>query len=156
MSLFEVPIISPGLPENADKLPLILVVDDDQNDLLLAKRTIERAGLKYPLKDLSSGRECLDYLNGKPPYSDRDKYPLPALVLLDIKMPGMDGFDVLRWIRHQPRFAKLCVVTLTGADEIAKANLAYQLGADSFLVKPLDFWNAAELSRSIERLLARC
>ena len=71
-------------------------------------------------------------------------------------MPGMDGFDVLRWIRHQPRFAKLCVVMLTGADEIAKANLAYQLGADSFLVKPLDFWNAAELSCSIERLLARC
>jgi len=71
-------------------------------------------------------------------------------------MPGTDGFDVLRSIRHQPRFAKLYVVMLTGADEIAKANMAYQLGADSFLVKPLDFWNAAELSRSLERLLTRC
>jgi CheY-like chemotaxis protein len=144
------------LPQSSDKLPLILVVDDDQNDILLAKRAFERAGLKYPIKTLSSGIESLDYLNGAPPYSDRDKYPLPALLLLDIKMPGMDGFDVMRWIRHQPRFAKLRVVMLTGVDEIAKANLAYQLGADSFLVKPLDFWNAAELSSSIERLLARC
>jgi len=132
------------LAQSSDKLPLILVVDDDQNDLLLAKRAIERAGLKYPIKTLSNGIERLDYLKGEPPYSDRDKYPLPALVLLDIKMPGTDGFDVLRSIRHQPRFAKLYVVMLTGADEIAKANMAYQLGADSFLVKPLDFWNAAE------------
>ncbi len=77
------------------------------------------------------------------------------MVLLDIKMPGTDGFDVLRWIRHQPQFAPLCIVMLTSSDEIRDVNLAYQLGANSFLVKPLDFWNAAELSRSLGRLLAK-
>ena len=78
------------------------------------------------------------------------------VMLLDIKMPSTDGFDVLRWIRNQPRFAKLCVVMITSSDEIRDMNLAYKLGANSFLVKPLDFWNAAEPSRSLERLLARC
>ena len=93
------------------------------------------------------------YFNGEPPYDDREKYPLPALVLLDIKMPGMDGFEVLKWIRNQPSLAKLCVVMLTSSDQIQDANKAYQFGANSFLVKPLDFWNVEELMRSLDRLL---
>lgn len=100
--------------------------------------------------------DCIGYLNGDRPYDYRDKYPFPVMVLLDIKMPCMDGFEMLRWIRHQPKFAELCVVMLTSSDGIRDATLAYQLGADSFFVKPLDFWNAAELSRSLSRLLARC
>jgi CheY-like chemotaxis protein len=80
---------------------------------------------------------------------------MPRLVLLDIKMPGTDGFDVLQWIRLQPGLAGLPVVMLTSSDEIRDVNRAYQLGANSFLVKPLDFWNAAELSRSVGRLLAK-
>ena len=95
------------------------------------------------------------YLQGAAPYSDRFKYPFPDMVLLDIKMPMTDGFDVLRWIRHQPTIAKLCVVMLTSSDEIRDVNLAYQLGANSFLVKPLDFWNASELCRSLDLLFAK-
>jgi len=93
------------------------------------------------------------YLNGDPPYHDRVKYPLPNLVLLDIKMPGMNGFEVLKWIRHQPSLAGLCVVMLTSSDQIRDANKAYQFGANSFLVKPLDFWNVEELMRSLDLLL---
>jgi CheY-like chemotaxis protein len=144
------------LPETAPKLPVILVVDDDQNDVVLVKRAFERAGLKHPIQTVSSGVDCIGYLTGEWPYRERDKFPLPSLVFLDIKMPGTDGFEVLKWIRHQERFAKLCVVMLTASDAISDATLAYQLGADSFLVKPLDFWDAAELSHSLERLLARC
>jgi len=95
------------------------------------------------------------YLQGTHPYDDREKYPLPVLVLLDIKMPGMDGFEVLRWIRRQWEFFELCVVMLTSSDHIRDANEAYHLGANSFLVKPLDFHNAAELARSLERLLTQ-
>lgn len=135
---------------------LILLVEDNSDDALLVRRAFERAGVKHPLRWLSSGMEAIAYLNGDPPYTDRTKAPLPAMVLLDIKMPATDGFEVLRWIRRQPQFATLCVVMLTSSDEIRDVNLAYQLRADSFLVKPLDFWNAAELSNSVERLLQRC
>ena len=138
------------------KLPLILLIEDDLNDAALAKRAFERAGLKYPIHHVTNGIECIAFLNGEPPYDDRERFPFPAMVLLDIKMPLMDGFEVLRWIRHQSQFRKLCVVMLTSSDAIRDANFAYQLGADSFLVKPLDFWNAAELAHSLERLLARC
>ena len=122
---------------------------------MLVRRAFERAGLRHPFQSVTSGIDCIGYLNGEPPFGDRNKFPVPSMVLLDLKMPGVDGFDVLRWIRHQPRFARLCVVMLTSSDEIRHVNLAYQLGADSFLVKPLDFWNAGELMRSMERLLAR-
>jgi len=134
----------------------MLVVDDDQNDVTLVKRAFDRAGLRNPIQTVTSGTEALAYLQGDHPYSDRTQYPLPALLFLDIKMPPPDGFDVLRWIRHQNQFAKLCVVMLTGSDDIRDANLAYRLGADSFLVKPLDFWNATELMESLQRLLKRC
>jgi DNA-binding response OmpR family regulator len=70
-------------------------------------------------------------------------------------MPMTDGFEVLKWIRHRPEFARLCVVMLTSSDEIRDVNLAYKLGANSFLVKPLDFWNADDLSRSIQRVLTK-
>jgi DNA-binding response OmpR family regulator len=98
--------------------------------------------------------EAIAYLNGETPYEDRSRYPLPDLVLLDIKMPGTDGFEVLRWIRAHWEFRELCVVMLTSSDEIRDVNQAYKLGANSFLVKPLDFVNARELSRSLDRVLS--
>jgi CheY-like chemotaxis protein len=133
--------------------PLILVVEDNEDDVLLIRRAFERAMTDNPLHILRSGSEAIEYLNGDPPYEDRTQHPLPAMVLLDIKLPQTDGFEVLRWIRSRTDLAPLSVVMLTSSDHIRDVNLAYQLGANSFLVKPLDFCNAAELSRSIRRLL---
>jgi CheY-like chemotaxis protein len=113
----------------------------------------ERAGLGKSVQAVRGGFEAMAYLNGEPPYHDREKYPFPALVLLDIKMAGMDGFEVLKRIRSHASLAGLCVVMLTSSDQIQDANRAYQSGANSFLVKPLDFWNVEELMRSLERLL---
>jgi CheY-like chemotaxis protein len=126
-----------------------------ENDTILTKLGLEHAGLKHPIYSVLGGLEAIAYLNGDPPYRDRGRYPLPFLVLLDIKMPRVDGFDVLRWVRQQPRFANLPEVMLTGSEDGREANTAYQLGASSFFVKSLDFANAAELSRSVERLIAR-
>src|SRR6266404_5280151 len=142
-------------PEPMGKNPLILIVEDNEDDVLLIKRAFERAAVGSPLRTLRSGTEAIAYLNGDPPYWNRAQYPLPALVLLDIKMPRTDGFEVLKWIRRRPEFARLCVVMLTSSDEIRDVNQAYQLGATSFLVKPLDFWNASELSNAVDRMLAK-
>ena len=144
-----------AVPKSVQNLPTILLVDDNQDDVLLIARAFERSGLKHTIQSVSSGTEGIGYLNGDPPFDDRNTYPLPQLVLLDIKMPSVDGFDVLRWIRHQPQFARLTVVVLTSSDEMRDVNMAYQLGANSFLVKPLDFRNAAELLRSISKRVAK-
>ena len=139
------------------KTPLtgpVLVIDDNENDLALIVRAFERGGLKNSVQVAKGGASGLAYLNGEPPYHDRAKHPQPVLVLLDISMPGLDGFEVLKWIRRQPSFAHLPVVMLTASEEISAVNKAYQLWATSFLVKPLDFWNAAELMESLQRMVA--
>ena len=133
----------------------ILLVENNQDDILLILRAFQRAGVTRRIQPVTSGIDAVDYLQGKPPYGDREKYPLPAMVLLDIKMPGMDGFEVLAWIRQQWEFFELCVVMLTSSDHIRDVNEAYHLGANSFLVKPLDFENAGELARSLDVVLAK-
>ncbi|HLH52186.1 MAG TPA: response regulator [Verrucomicrobiae bacterium] len=136
-------------------MPAVLLVENNENDVLLVRRSFERAGFGHQVQSVGSGQDAIAYLRGNPPYDDRGKFPLPGLLLLDIKMPGMDGFEVLQWIRRQWEFSHLCVAMLTTSDEIRDVNRAYKLGADSFLVKPLDFENAAELFRSLDSVLAR-
>jgi len=126
-------------------------VDDQENDVLLSRLALQRAGLELPVYSVPGGMEAIAYLNADPPYQDRLRYPLPALVLLDIQMPHMHGFEVLRWVRKQPNFANLPVVMLTGSRTKSIAETARLLGATSFFVK--DFANAAELSHSIDSLL---
>jgi CheY-like chemotaxis protein len=104
------------LPASSVIRRAILLVEDQENDVFLIKRALYEAGINNPVHSVSSGIEALSYLSGDPPFHDRTKYPLPVLVLLDIRMPGPDGFEVLRWIRHHPDFSKLQVAMLTGAE----------------------------------------
>jgi CheY-like chemotaxis protein len=139
--------------EQSPTQKFILLVEDNRDDVLLIRRAFERAAFGVRLLSVPTGMEAIAYLNGEHPYHERTRFPLPDLVLLDIKMPGTDGFEVLSWIRDQRQFSDLPVVMLTSSDEIRDVNRAYQLGANSFLVKPLDFENARELSLSLDRLL---
>jgi CheY-like chemotaxis protein len=88
-------------------------------------------------------------LEGTGKYSQREEYPLPELILLDLKMPRMDGFEVLTWIRSNENFKAIRVVVLTPSEEIYDVNKAYQLGANSFLVKPFEFENFAAMMRML-------
>ena len=133
----------------------ILLVEDQENDALLIKRALEESGINDPIHTVRSGLEAMSYLSGDAPFHDRTRYPLPLLVLLDIRMPGPDGFEVLRWIRHNPEFSKLPVVMLTSSEAIQDADAAYRLGATSFFVKPFDFANKRELSEAVKRLVAK-
>ena len=136
-------------PEEPPLQPAILLVEDNLDDVLLIRREFQRAPLTNPLRVVRSGPQAIAYLTGSGTYCDRTQYPLPALVLLDINMPGSDGFGVLKWIRRQPVFAQLCVVVLTSSDEMRDVNLAFHLGADSFLVKPLECRSLSELWQAV-------
>jgi len=118
---------------------LILVVEDSEDDVLLIRRAFQKGKVANPLQVVRTGDDAIAYLKGENRYADRAECPLPELVLLDLKLPGKDGFEVLKWIRRQPGLSAMRVVVLTSSSEMSDVNKAYQMGANSFLVKPVDF-----------------
>jgi CheY-like chemotaxis protein len=117
----------------------ILLVEDDPNDVLLIQRAFRKAGIACPLHVVSDGDSAVSYLSGQDPYANRQEAPLPTLILLDLKLPRRSGFEVLSWLRAQPGLKRLPVVVLTSSNELLDVNLAYDLGANSYLVKPVAF-----------------
>jgi CheY-like chemotaxis protein len=122
----------------------ILVAEDDPTDAYFFQRAFSRAHLPVTLHFVRDGQEVIDYLQGKGQFTDRGAYPLPQLMLLDLKMPRLGGFEVLQWVRKQPGFNGLQVVIFSSSGEPANINRAYGLGANWYLVKP----------HSIEELMA--
>jgi CheY-like chemotaxis protein len=129
---------------------LFLLVEDSETDAILIRRAFVKGNIVNPLQVVGTGDQAIAYLKGEGAFSNRAEYPLPELVLLDLKLPGIDGFQVLRWIRQQPELKALRVVVLTSSDRIQDVNLAYQLGANSFLVKPVDFERFVEISQALK------
>jgi len=134
---------------------LVLLVEDREDDITLIRKAFERASVKNPMQVVRDGEKAIWYLAGTGEFSNRAEYPLPWLVLLDLKMPRVDGFEVLAWVRKQPGLKKLVVIVLTSSEYIHDVNRAYQLGANSFLVKPLEFEDAVQLSKLIEQYWLR-
>ena len=123
-----------------------MLVEDQENDIQLIQRGFDKAHLPNPVQIVRDGEDAIAYLSGDKKFSNRAEFPLPKLILLDLKLPGVDGFEVLKWIRSQPGLSSLIVVVLTSSEHIQDINRAYQLGANSFMVKPMDFENIVELS----------
>jgi CheY-like chemotaxis protein len=126
---------------------VILLAEDREDDISLIRKAFKEAYVNYPLHVVRDGEEAIFYLQGSGKYSNRDEFPLPTLLLLDLKMPKVDGFEVLKWIRQQPGLAPLRVLVLTSSENMRDVNLAYRLGANSFLVKPMDFKDVVQMSR---------
>lgn len=133
------------MPESA----VILLAEDEEDYVLLLRKAFEQAKVPVVLHAVSDGREAMWYLDGVGKYSNREEYPLPDLLLLDLKLPRYNGLEVLSWLRKQPGFSALRVLVLTSSDRVKDVNEAYRLGANSFLVKPYDFDNLAYLSALI-------
>jgi len=129
---------------------VILLAEDCEDEVLLIRRAFAEARFLNPLHVVSDGDEVIAYLKGDRKYANREEYPLPGLLLLDLKMPRKDGFEVLRWIRQQPELRALRVVVLTASDHIQDVNRAYQMGANSFLVKPVDFPHFVEVTQALK------
>jgi CheY-like chemotaxis protein len=117
-------------------LPAILLAEDDPNDVLLIRRALTKAHIANPVVTVEDGDAVIDYLDGRGVYGDRTPHPAPILLLLDLKMPRKSGFEVLEWLRARPFIGRLPVVVLTSSREMMDINHAYDLGANSYLVKP--------------------
>jgi DNA-binding response OmpR family regulator len=133
------------LPEHV----VILLVDDSENDIEIIRRAVERAGLQNRIVAINDSEEVMAYFEGRGRYEDRDKYPKAHLVLLDLKMPKVDGFEVLAWIRHRSELKMMPVIVLTSSDLLFDVTKAYELGASSYLVKPLEFENLEAMMRTL-------
>ena len=116
----------------------ILHVEDRPEDVFLLEYAFKRAEILNPVQVAVHGQEAIDYLAGTGSFSDRVRFPLPCLVLLDLKLPHKTGLDVLQWIREQPSLKSLIVVILSSSIDAGDVRRAYELGVNAFLVKPAD------------------
>lgn len=129
--------------------PIFLLLEDSEDDAVLVQRAFQKGHILNSLLTLRNAEEGMAYLLGSGAYNDREHFPVPALILLDLKLPGIDGFDFLRWLRQQPRLEKLRVVVLSSSGGVRDIDLAYKLGANSYLIKPLDFERFVEISLAL-------
>ncbi len=128
----------------------ILLVEDERNDVFFLEYAFQAAGISNPLQVVEDGQEAVNYLAGSGKYANRAHYPLPCLVLLDLKLPVKMGLDILRWIRQQPSLQTLLVVVLSSSRDPHDIDDAYRLGARSYLVKPLSMSERLEIAKAIK------
>lgn len=133
----------------------ILHVEDDPNDVLLVERAFRKAGVTARMAVVSDGDQALKYLAAKEPYTRREEFPLPALVLLDLKLPRKSGLEVLEWIRATPGLKRLPVIMLTSSRQPVDINRAYDLGVNAYLAKPVSFDALVELLKTVDAFWLR-
>jgi len=131
--------------------PVILLVEDEENDVFFMQHALKEAGILNPLHVAQDGQEAMDYLSGHGRYADRERYPLPGLTLLDLKLPRVMGWEVLKWIRGQPELKSLIVIVLTSSQLPPDIEAAYQLGANAYLVKPSSPLGLREIAAAIKQ-----
>lgn len=131
--------------------PVILYVEDSEDDRFLFGKASEMAQVSFRVQTVDDGRQGIDYLLGKAAYADRDAFPFPDLVLLDLKMPIVDGFGVLHWLRKQPAFEQLAVVVFTSSYQHIDVMRGYEEGATAFLSKPATLDDLVEVARALNQ-----
>src|ERR1041385_2159954 len=129
----------------------ILLVEDDANDVVLMQKALNEAGVTHRVHICHTGEQAVKYLSGNGKFSDRSTYPLPFLVLLDLRMPGEGGFGVLRWLFERPGLKKkFAVIVFSNVSEENEVQLAYELGAQSFIVKSTDYSQLLETAQRLK------
>ena len=142
---FEASVVSFRMRQNF----LILVADDDENDRTLIRLAISRNTIPVEIREVHDGAEVVAYLQGEGKYSDREKYPFPEMLLVDLKMPRMDGLGVLQWLEAHPECAFLPVVMLSGSGAEKDILEAYRRGVKAYFVKPSDLNELTEIVRLV-------
>jgi CheY-like chemotaxis protein len=128
----------------------ILHVEDEEFDVLFLKRAFLRAGLSNPIEVARDGQEAIDYLSGAGEFSDRRRFPLPCLIILDLKMPRRNGMDVLQWLRGESGLPCITVIVFSSSGHEGDVEQAYRLGANSFVVKPAEMPEREDFARAVK------
>ena len=133
----------------------VLLVEDNHDDALLMRHAWRKAGVAMPLHIVRDADEAITYFRDEGPFGDRVRFPLPCLVLLDLRLPGKSGFEVLHWIRHESDLPKVPVVILSSSRQRMDVQKGYSLGANSYLEKPSTLSSLCELVRDIRQYWLR-
>jgi DNA-binding response OmpR family regulator len=126
------------LQGKVDRNLTILIAEDDEDYAFILASAIKANGWKNPIRIVGNGKEVIDYLTGEGKFEDREAFPFPSVMFLDVKMPGASGFDVLRWVRKHPECSVLPTMMLSSSDDEKDIQLAYELGANGYFVKPME------------------
>lgn len=126
---------------------LILIADDDENDALALQKVLKKAEVRNPVMTVNDGSRVLELLKGDGKYRDRKRFPLPKILMLDLKMSRMDGFEVMEWIQVHKEFAGILIVVLNANGELQNIRESYRLGARTFLTKPCELADVCNLIR---------
>src|SRR5438094_4878289 len=124
----------------------VLLVEDEPNDVFFMQQAMKKAGVVNPIRVASDGQQAIDYFEGTGKFANRVEFPLPCLVLLDLKLPYVMGLDVLKWLREQPGLP-IVVVVLTSSRNDADIKTAYHLRANAYLVKPPELGKLLDLAK---------
>lgn len=127
--------------------PPVLIADDSEADIFFLLRAFELSAVRNRIFVVRSGKETLAFLRGAPPFEDRAQFPAPKVVLLDLYMPGLSGFEILKWKSMRPEYERTLFIALTNSSSVRDISRAYDRGANTFLNKPLD---AEELKQLLE------
>jgi DNA-binding response OmpR family regulator len=133
----------------------LLVVEDDENDFHFINSALRKSPVRVRVHWARDGAEARDYLAGEGEFTDRRFFPLPDIVVLDLKMPRFNGFDLIRWVRQHPEHAMLPLLVLSSSDYGPDIENAYALGATTYFVKPMDLDQFVALFRSIAEYWSR-
>ena len=134
----------------------LLLVEDNEDDAFLMTRALKSAAVELPMQIVGDGQRAMDYLRGAGAYGDRDAYPLPDVIFLDIKLPQVDGLEVLRWIREQPSIRRTVVIILTSSNHPDDVRRAYDLGANSCVVKPASYQDLVQFAKAFKAYWLSC
>lgn len=126
-----------------EELP-ILIVEDNDDDVAILRMALRKAGFNHPLHISPDGADAVAFLTGAAPYTDRENFKFPRIIITDLKMPGMNGFELLTWLQTHPHCNVIPRLVLSSSDQDQDVQRAYQLGASSYLVKPSTFEKLTE------------
>ena len=134
----------------------ILLIEDDESDIFFLHEATQRGGAGHTIRTVNDGADAVRYLRGEGPFADRHKFPLPNVIMTDLKMPGMDGFGFLRWIRSNPECSVIPTIVYSSSQLESDVREAYRLGANAYLTKPNNLDEMIETLRTIYTFWSRC